>query len=76
MLDGLANGLGYTFVLGAIGAVRELLGTGAILGYPILSAEWYVPNHLLILAPGAFFALGLFIAVMNLIHPREEVPSP
>ncbi len=72
MMDGLANGLGYTMVLGMIGAFRELLGKGEILGMTVLSDAWYTPNVLMVLAPGAFFALGLLIAVMNLISPPEE----
>ncbi len=72
VLDGLANGLGYTLVLGVIGAMRELLGKGELLGITILSESWYTPNLLMVLAPGAFFALGLFIAVMNLISPPKE----
>ena len=76
MLDGLANGLGYTIVLGVIGALRELLGKGEILGLPVLSDAWYTPNQLMILAPGAFFALGLFIAVMNYLVPPVEGDTP
>lgn len=67
MLDGLANGLGYAVVLGIIGFVRELMGTGALFGHQILGAEWYTPNQLMILAPGAFIALGFLIALYNAI---------
>jgi len=67
MLDGLANGLGYAVVLGIIGFVRELMGTGALFGHRILGAEWYTPNQLMILAPGAFIALGFLIALYNAI---------
>ncbi len=67
MLDGLANGLGYAVVLGIIGFVRELMGTGALFGHQILAAEWYTPNQLMILAPGAFIALGFLIALHNAI---------
>ena len=67
MLDGLANGLGYAFVLAIIGFVRELLGTGMVLGYEVLSAQWYTPNQLMVLAPGAFIVLGILIAVFNFI---------
>ncbi len=76
ILDGVANGLGYAFVLAAIGAVRELLGKGELLGVTVLAPQWYTPNHLMILAPGAFFALGAFIAIINALWPtaREETP--
>jgi Na+-transporting NADH:ubiquinone oxidoreductase subunit D len=67
VVDGAANGLGYAVVLAIIGFFRELLGTGEILGYPILSSEWYTPNQLMILAPGAFFAMGVVIAIFNFL---------
>ena len=72
MLDGLANGLGYAIVLGIIGFFRELLGAGELLGHTVLSSDWYVNNQLMILAPGAFFALGFLIAIANWIKPPAE----
>ncbi len=73
MVDGLANGLGYAVVLAIIGAVRELLGEGTLLGHEILSETWYAKNELAGLAPGAFIALGFLIAIYNAIHgPKEE----
>jgi Na+-transporting NADH:ubiquinone oxidoreductase subunit D len=65
MVDGLANGLGYAVVLAIIGFFRELLGSGEIMGYPVLSSEWYTSNQLMILAPGAFFTMGVVIALFN-----------
>jgi len=73
MVDGIANGLGYAAVLALIGAFRELLGTGKLMGFEILSAQWYTPNQLIILAPGAFVALGFLIAIFNVISgPKED----
>ena len=57
--------------LAIIGFFRELLGTGEIFGYEVLSGQWYTPNQLMILAPGAFFALGIVIAVFNAIKGPE-----
>ena len=68
IVDGAANGIGYAVVLAIIGFFRELLGTGEVLGYPILSSEWYTPNQLMILAPGAFFAMGIVIAIFNFLR--------
>jgi Na+-transporting NADH:ubiquinone oxidoreductase subunit D len=65
MVDGFANGLGYAAALVAIGFFRELLGTGKVLGYTLLAEPGYTPNQLMILAPGAFFTLGIIIAVFN-----------
>ena len=67
IVDGVANGLGYAVVLAIIGFFRELLGTGEIFGKTVLSAAWYEPNQLMILAPGAFFALGIVIGIFNAI---------
>lgn len=65
LLDGLGNGLGYTWVLVLIGAVRELVGAGSLLGVPILpSAEsggWYEPNQLMASTPSAFFLIALLV---------------
>lgn len=71
IVDGAANGLGYAVILAIIGFFRELFGTGQIFGYVVLSGEWYTPNQLMILAPGAFFALGIVIAVFNAIKGPE-----
>jgi len=69
LLDGLGNGLGYGAVLGAVGAVRELLGSGTLLDYTILplaaDGGWYVPNGLMLLSPSAFFLIGLLIWALN-----------
>ena len=71
IVDGIANGLGYAVVLAIIGFFRELLGAGEILGYKVLNAQWYTPNQLMILAPGAFFALGIVIGIFNWIKGPE-----
>lgn len=71
MIDGFANGLGYAVVLAIIGAVRELLGTGAVMGISV--GSWYTPNQLMILAPGAFFVMGIVVALFNKLNgPNAE----
>lgn len=74
MVDGAANGIGYAAVLAIIGFFRELTGTGEIFGRPVLLSEWFTPNQVMIVAPGAFFALGFLIAAFNAVkrHPQEE----
>ena len=72
IVDGAANGIGYAIVLAIIGFFRELLGTGSVMGFTILSTEWYTPNQLLILAPGAFVALGFLIALFNAVKGTES----
>jgi Na+-transporting NADH:ubiquinone oxidoreductase subunit D len=148
MVDGMANGLGYAAVLGIIGFVRELLGTGAVpvlgmivggfgkvcaaiaslvnpaflvfvivaaivlilllglmamrtgylaiyvlvvlcmtgtglialmrwgaeapMGAPVSLPGWYTPNQLMVLAPGAFVALGILIAIFNALSGAND----
>ena len=64
-LDGLGSGLGFTFALGLLGAIRELLGAGTILGYTLFPEDYGM--LVFVLAPGAFIALGLIIAFINKI---------
>ncbi len=71
MVDGLANGIGYAVVVGAIGAIRELLGSGKLFGETVLP-NWYPNNQLMILAPGAFIMLGFLIALFNVINARKN----
>ena len=63
-VDGMGMGLGFTLALFILGAVRELFGSGAILGFSIFGAS-YQPMLLMILPPGAFITLGLLLAGMN-----------
>ena len=63
--DGLGIGLGFTLALTIIGSVREILGTGAVFGIQLYSADFGA--LLFVLAPGAFIVLGLLIAVFNRI---------
>jgi len=74
-VDGIGNGLGYSIVLVAVGVIRELFGSGSLLGYQILplSTEggWYVANGLLLLPPSAFFLIGLFIWALRTWKPDQ-----
>jgi Na+-transporting NADH:ubiquinone oxidoreductase subunit NqrD len=67
--------LGYAAVLAVIGFFRELLGTGAVFGHVVLSPSWYTPNQLMVLAPGAFIALGILIAVFNWISGANRAEA-
>jgi len=74
-LDALGNGLGYSLILLGTGSVRELLGTGKIFGLTVLpvvtDGGWYVPNGLMVLSPGAFFIIGLFIWAIRTWKPEQ-----
>ena len=79
-LDGLGNGLGYSFILMAVAFVRELLGSGKLFGVEILplitEGGWYAPNGLLLLPPSAFFLIGLLIwAIRSLQKDQVEEPE-
>ena len=78
MLDGLGHGLGYSAILIVVATVRELFGTGALLGYQVLPLKsaggWYEPNGLMVLAPSAFFLIAAIIWAVREWKPaqREE----
>lgn len=71
IIDALGMGLGFTLALMMIGVVRELLGNGTLLGFPIPPFTNH-PWIIMILPPGAFITLGLLIAGMNWITQRQE----
>lgn len=64
LFDGIGMGLGFTFALTCIGAVRELLGTGKIFNHSIMPYS-YTPIGIFVLAPGAFFVLAALTAFQN-----------
>ncbi len=71
VVDGVGMGLGFTLALFVLGAVRELFGSGTLLGYSVFG-EAYQPLILMILPPGAFIAMGLLLAGMNLFDARKQ----
>lgn len=74
-LDGLGNGLGYSFVLIIVGVVRELFGAGSLMGIEILplvtEGGWYNPNGLLLLPPSAFFLIGFLIWGIRAVQTEQ-----
>ena len=78
-VDGLGNGLGYSFVLIVVGVVRELFGAGSLMGIEILpvvtECGWYNPNGLLLLPPSAFFLIGFLIWAIRAVQ-TEQVEDP
>jgi len=70
MLDGLGMGLGFTLGLSVLGAVREILGAGSLLGFPLFGAN-FEPALMFILPPGAFLALGIILAIYNMISDKK-----
>lgn len=70
-LDGLGNGLGYSAVLLTVGSLREIFGFGTWHGMRLMP-EGYHGNGLMLLAPGAFFCLGLIIWVQRQLSKKFE----
>ncbi len=68
-IDGMANGLSYTVILLILGIVRELFGSGKILGFQLIPDAFYrlgyVNNGLMILPPMALICLGIIIWVQR-----------
>lgn len=68
-LDGIGNGLGYSWILIALGFVRELFGSGTLWGYPVLPQVvydlGYKNNGLIILPPMALILVGLIIWIQR-----------
>ncbi len=73
--DGIGNGLGYSAILICVAVTRELLGSGSILGFtiltPIKDGGWYQTNGLLLLPPSAFFIIGLLIWALRTWKPEQ-----
>jgi len=64
MIDGLFMGIGFTFALGILGFIRELIGSGTVLGFAI---PGFKPIMFFVLPAGAFLTLGCLIAAVNWI---------
>lgn len=79
LLDALGHGAGYSVILISVAAVRELFGAGTLLGYQILplinDGGWYQPNGMMLLAPGAFFIIGLMIWGIRAWRPAQNEPA-
>lgn len=64
LADGIANGLGYSWVLLAVAFVRELLGAGTIWGVRVLG-DWWTNWNIMVMAPGGFFVLAILIWIVR-----------
>jgi Na+-transporting NADH:ubiquinone oxidoreductase subunit D len=82
-LDGIMSGVGYTWILLVIAFIRELLGFGSILGYPVMNplllalgySEGWIQWAFMIMAPGGFFMLASFIWIANSVATHKLVHS-
>ena len=70
LADGLGIGLGFTISLFVLGSIREILGSGSILGIYVMWSS-FEPFTFMLKPPGAFVALGILLALMNLISHHQ-----
>jgi len=75
-LDGIGNGLGYAVLLIIVAVIRELFGSGTLMGVEILplvsAGGWYQPMGLLLMPPSAFFIIGLLIWMLRTWLPEQQ----
>ncbi|WP_371368562.1 Ion-translocating oxidoreductase complex subunit E [Sporomusa rhizae] len=75
-IDGLGMGAGFTLAMLFIGAVRELFGTGMLLGGTSMAMQVFPTSYdgpmIMILAPGAFLVIGLMIGMFNVIGEYQD----
>ncbi len=75
LLDALGNGLGYAWILLLVAAIREILGSGSLLGIEVLPLTerggWFEPNRLMLLTPSAFFLLALLVWMVRSWLPAQ-----
>ena len=74
-LDGIGNGIGYSFILLVVGFIRELFGAGKLLGFTVLPVTtdggWYSSNGLFLMPPSAFFLIGIIIWAIRSFKPEQ-----
>jgi len=70
LVDALGIGTGFIISLSVMGAIREVLGFGSILGFKVLG-DWFEPWIVMILPAGAFIVFGGLIAAINYISQRK-----
>lgn len=74
IMDGIGMGVGFTFAITLIGAIREVLGDGKLMGYMVFGPH-FQPILLMILAPGAFITIGLLMGYFNLLDARMKAKA-
>jgi Na+-transporting NADH:ubiquinone oxidoreductase subunit D len=76
LIDGLANGLGYGFILIVVAFFRELLGSGTIWNYQVVPQVFYdagyMNNGLMIMPPMALIAVGLIVWIQRARQQKKE----
>ncbi|WP_096086484.1 NADH:ubiquinone reductase (Na(+)-transporting) subunit D [Agaribacterium haliotis] len=73
-LDGIGNGLGYSALLIILAVLRELFGAGKLMGIQVMP-EGYIANGMMLIAPSAFFLIGLLIWALRQ-YKTDQVEEP
>jgi len=75
ILDALGNGFGYSLILIIVAFTRELLGRGSLMGHqifePASQGGWFPENALVMLAPSAFFIIGVLVWAIRAWKPEQ-----
>jgi len=72
LLDGIGSGIGFTFAIFLMGAIREILGSGKLFGYTVLRAGFVeAPVLYMILPPGGFLVIAFLMGMMNWLQKRK-----
>jgi len=74
LLDALGMSTGFILALLVLSSIREILGSGTFLGYPLLGA-WFKPWTIMILPAGAFITLGVLLGIAILIESKTKARS-
>lgn len=71
VINAVGIGVGFTFALLCLGTVREILGSGTILGYPLFG-EAFQPWVVMVLPPGGFFVIGAWLLLFSWLKERRQ----
>jgi len=72
LIDAFANGIGYTLALVVLSAIREILGSGEILGFDFAQYIGFKPMSIMVLPAGGFLVLGFLCALLKKIRMNKE----
>jgi Na+-translocating ferredoxin:NAD+ oxidoreductase subunit E len=71
LLDASGTGIGFVIALMMMGVVREVLGNGTILDYPVMGPS-FEPWVIMVLPPGGFFTIGILLLFMSWVEQRRQ----
>jgi electron transport complex protein RnfE len=71
LVNALGVGAGFTFALLCLGTVREILGSGTVLGFPLFG-DGFQPWVVMILPPGGFFVTGAWLLLFAWLKERKQ----